>query len=51
MILSSLVAVALCALSAKADILTGMPDPAPPGYEEWMSPIVCPAYLAERWSN
>ncbi|EJU05081.1 hypothetical protein DACRYDRAFT_20627 [Dacryopinax primogenitus] len=41
--LSAVVVAALCAYAVKADILTGIPDAAPPGYEEWMSPIVVPA--------
>ncbi|KZT52914.1 glycoside hydrolase family 3 protein [Calocera cornea HHB12733] len=41
--LFSALLVGLCALGARADILSGMPDAAPPGYEEWMSPLVLPA--------
>ncbi|KAJ7861767.1 glycoside hydrolase superfamily [Mycena leptocephala] len=36
----SLLAVALPALS---DVITGIPDSAPAGFEEWVSPIVLPA--------
>jgi beta-glucosidase len=28
---------------ALADVITGKPDAAPPGYEEWISPVVLPA--------
>lgn len=30
-------------LPALADVTTGIPDAAPPGFEEWESPIVLPA--------
>jgi beta-glucosidase len=36
----SLLAVALPALG---DVITGIPDSAPAGFEEWVSPIVLPA--------
>ncbi|KAJ7099740.1 beta-glucosidase [Mycena epipterygia] len=41
--LSRLATLLLCALPALADVITGIPDAAPPGFEEWESPIVLPA--------
>ena len=28
-------------VSVRADVITQVPDAAPPGFEEWVSPIVC----------
>ncbi|KAF7300310.1 Fn3-like domain-containing protein [Mycena chlorophos] len=33
----------LLAAGVQADLTTGIPDSAPPGYEEWISPIIVPA--------
>ncbi|KAJ7199035.1 glycoside hydrolase superfamily [Mycena pura] len=38
-----LCALALALARAAADVTTGVPDRAPPGFEEWESPIVLPA--------
>jgi hypothetical protein len=42
MLSASFVALVL-ALPALGDLVTGIPDPAPAGYEQWISPIVVPA--------
>ncbi|KAF8160393.1 beta glucosidase [Mycena galopus ATCC 62051] len=39
----SLLSLALLAVQALSDVTTGIPDAAPPGFEEWESPIVLPA--------
>ncbi|KAK7055678.1 Fn3-like domain-containing protein [Favolaschia claudopus] len=39
----SLLIVALLTVPVLCDVTTGIPDAAPPGYEEWISPIVLPA--------
>jgi len=39
----SVVAFALGAQLARASVQSGQPDPAPAGYEQWISPIVVPA--------
>ncbi|KAA1473309.1 hypothetical protein DENSPDRAFT_866018 [Dentipellis sp. KUC8613] len=41
-VLAALV-VAAASLVARADVITRIPDAAPPGFEEWESPIVLPA--------
>ncbi|KAJ7833847.1 glycoside hydrolase superfamily [Mycena olivaceomarginata] len=33
----------LLALPALANVITGVPDPAPPGFEQWVSPVITPA--------
>jgi beta-glucosidase len=33
----------LIVIPSLADVITGIPDSAPPGYEEWISPVVVPA--------
>ncbi|KAJ6533509.1 beta-glucosidase [Mycena capillaripes] len=40
---TQLLTLLLAALPALADVTTGIPDAAPPGFEEWTSPIVLPA--------
>ncbi|KAJ7093688.1 beta-glucosidase [Mycena epipterygia] len=40
---SALATLLLFALPSLADVTTGIPDAAPPGFEEWESPIVLPA--------
>jgi beta-glucosidase len=42
MLSASFVALVLAA-PALGNIITGQPDPAPAGFEEWVSPIVAPA--------
>jgi hypothetical protein len=33
----------LLAFPALANVITGVPDPAPPGFEQWVSPVITPA--------
>ncbi|KAK7036371.1 Fn3-like domain-containing protein [Favolaschia claudopus] len=33
----------LVAVPALANVVTGVPDPAPPGYEQWVSPVITPS--------
>lgn len=42
-LLSSLLLATSLTTSAFADVITGIPDSAPAGYEEWTSPLVLPA--------
>jgi beta-glucosidase len=39
----SVLSLVLYTLSASGDVITGQPDAAPPGYEQWVSPVVVPA--------
>lgn len=43
MLSTGLLALALSLSLARADIQAGVPYPAPPGFEEWTSPLVVPA--------
>ncbi|KAF8575983.1 glycoside hydrolase family 3 protein [Ramaria rubella] len=40
---SALLALGVLASCATADVITGIPDAAPAGFEEWVSPIIIPA--------
>ena len=51
--LTPLLGALLFGLFVRADIQAGHPDPAPPGYEQWISPIVPAPYVdgAGDWAE
>lgn len=51
--LFTLLAAALVLPAALANVATGEPDPSPPGFEQWVSPVITPSPVvgAGDWAN